>query len=49
VTAPSIGAIDQKDTKNLKEMLKSLGPLAPILNTPLNIIEKIFTKIHKQT
>ena len=48
ITALLIGAINTDDTKNLKEMLKALGPLAAILNIPLNIIEKIATKIQKQ-
>ena len=45
ITAPLIGAIDQTDTRNLKEMTKTLGPLTPIINIPLNIIEKLTTKI----
>jgi hypothetical protein len=47
ITAPLIGAINQNDTKNLKEMLKVLGPLAPIFNIPLNIIERLATKLQK--
>ena len=47
ITAPLIGAINKDDTKNLKEMLKALGPLGPIFNIPLNIIEKLATKFHK--
>ena len=42
--APLIKAITKTDAKNLKEMLKALGPLATILNIPLNIIEKIANK-----
>jgi len=45
IIAPIIGAIDQTDTKNLKEMLKTLGPLTPLFNLPLNIMEKLTTKI----
>ncbi len=41
ITSPLIGAIDKTDTKNLKEILKVLGPLAPLLNIPLDIIEKL--------
>jgi O-antigen/teichoic acid export membrane protein len=41
ITSPLIGAINKKDTQNLKEMLKALGPLAPIINIPLNFIEKL--------
>ncbi len=47
ITAPLIGAINKDDTQNLKEMLKALGPLSPIFNILLNIIEKIATKFHK--
>ena len=47
ITAPLIGAINQTDTKNLKEMLKTLGPLTPIINIPLNIIELMITKFQK--
>jgi O-antigen/teichoic acid export membrane protein len=41
ITAPLIGAINKTDTKNLKEMLKTLGPLTKIISIPLNIIEKL--------
>ena len=44
VTAPLIGAINQSDTENLKDMLKALGPLARIFNIPLNVIEKLTIK-----
>ena len=44
IISPLIKAITKEDTKNLKEMLKALGPLATILNIPLNIIEKIANK-----
>jgi len=44
ITAPLLGAINKTDTKNLKEILKTLGPLTPILTTPLNLIEHIITK-----
>ena len=47
ITAPLMGAINQKDITNLKEMLKPLGRLTPILNLPLNIIEKIIQTLHK--
>jgi len=47
ITAPLIGAINQKDITNLKEMLKPLGPLAPILTTPLKLIEHLITKFQK--
>jgi O-antigen/teichoic acid export membrane protein len=45
--APLTGAITKTDTKNLKEMLKALGPLARILNIPLNIIQKLASLYHK--
>jgi len=44
ITAPLIGAINKNDTKTLKELIQPLGPLAKILNIPLNIIEKITRK-----
>jgi len=47
VTAPLIGAINYNDTKNLKDMLKSLGPLGPIVNPLLYPIEKITSKTRK--
>lgn len=48
VTAPLMGAISQADIKNLKEMLKALGPLAPIFNIPLYLIEKLTNLLQKQ-
>ena len=47
ITAPLMGAINQQDIQNLKEMLTSLGPLAPILTLPLNSIEHLITKFQK--
>jgi putative peptidoglycan lipid II flippase len=47
ITAPLIGAINYNDTKNLKDMLKSLGPLGPIVNPLLYPIEKITSKTRK--
>lgn len=47
VIAPLIGAINKEDTKNLKEMLKALGPLATVFNILLDIIEKIAMKFQK--
>jgi hypothetical protein len=38
---------NKTDTQNLKEMLKALGPLTPIFNIPLNIIEKLTTILQK--
>jgi hypothetical protein len=42
-----IGAIDYNDTKNLQDMLKSLGPIGPIVNPLLYPIEKITSKTRK--
>jgi O-antigen/teichoic acid export membrane protein len=47
VTAPLMGAINHADIKNLKEMLKALGPLAPIFNIPLYLIEKLTVLLQK--
>ena len=47
ITAPLIGAINQQDIQNLKEMLTSLGPLAPILTTPLKLMEYLINKFQK--
>jgi O-antigen/teichoic acid export membrane protein len=47
IAAPLIGAIDYNDTKNLKDMLKSLGPIGPIVNPLLYPIEKITSKTRK--
>ena len=47
VTAPLIGAISHVDIKNLKEMLKALGPLAPIFDIPLYVIERLIAIFQK--
>jgi O-antigen/teichoic acid export membrane protein len=47
VTAPLMGAINHADIKNLKEMLKALGPLASIFNIPLYLIEKLTVLLQK--
>ena len=47
ITAPLIGAIDYNDTKNLQDMLKSLGPVGTIVNPLLYPIEKITSKTRK--
>jgi O-antigen/teichoic acid export membrane protein len=47
ITAPLIGAINHDDTKNLQDLLKSLGPLGPIVNPLLYPIEKITSKTRK--
>lgn len=47
IVAPLIGAINHADIKALKEMLKALGPLAPIFNMLLTIIEKLVTLFRK--
>ncbi len=45
--APTIGAITKTDTKNLKEMIKTLGPLKTILTLPINLIEYLIKKLQK--
>jgi len=47
ITAPLMGAINKADIKNLKELLKTFGPLQTILNTPLNLMEKLINKFKK--
>ncbi|PVX24262.1 MAG: hypothetical protein CW691_08115 [Candidatus Bathyarchaeum sp.] len=52
VTAPMLNAVSKTDIQYLKEMVKSLGPLAPILNIPLAIAEQIaniFQRTEKST
>jgi O-antigen/teichoic acid export membrane protein len=44
IAASLIGAINKTDTQNLKEILKTLGPLTPIINIPLNLIEYLNNK-----
>jgi len=46
-TATLIGAINKTDIQNLKEMLKELGPLAPLFTLPLYLIEKLITIFQK--
>ncbi len=41
ITAPLLRAINKTDIQYLKEMVKTLGPLAPIFNLPLAIVEQI--------
>ena len=48
ITAPLIGAINQEDIQNLKEMLTSLGPITPILNKLLYPLEKITDKFQNR-
>lgn len=43
ITAPTIGAINKNDAKNLKTMFSGLGKISKIINIPLNVIEKIPT------
>jgi O-antigen/teichoic acid export membrane protein len=38
------GAINSKDTQNLREILKALGPLAPIITKPLYLIDFVIAK-----
>jgi stage V sporulation protein B len=48
VSAPLIGAINRVDARNLREMLKALGPLAPIFYIPVSIIEKLVIIFHRE-
>jgi len=41
IATPLIGAINKKDVQNFKEMLKGLGPLAPLFTLPLSFIERL--------
>jgi len=43
VTTPLIGAINKTDIQNFKEMVKGLGPLAPLFTLPLSLIERLTT------
>jgi O-antigen/teichoic acid export membrane protein len=40
-TAPLVGAVNKTDIQNFKEMLKGLGPLAPLFILPLLFIERL--------
>jgi O-antigen/teichoic acid export membrane protein len=39
--APLIGAVNKRDVHNFREMLKGLGPIAPLFNIPLLFIERL--------
>jgi stage V sporulation protein B len=41
VVAPLMGAITKADIHNFKDMLKVIGPLAPLFALPLSIIERL--------
>jgi len=41
IATPLIGAINKTDIQNFKEMLKGLGPLAPLFTLPLSFIERL--------
>lgn len=47
ISAPSVGAIDQADTSNLRLMFSGLGIISKLLEIPLKIIEKLL-KIIKE-
>ncbi len=49
IGAPLIGAINYGDTKNLKDAVKSLGPLAFVIDALLYLIEKISKAKQKRT
>ncbi|MFQ6054113.1 MAG: oligosaccharide flippase family protein, partial [Candidatus Bathyarchaeia archaeon] len=46
--APSIGALERGDIKNLRVMLGGLGPLAALFNVFLTIVERLMGKIRPQ-
>ncbi len=41
IAAPLIGAVNKKDIQNFKEMLKGLGPIAPLFTLPLSLVERL--------
>ena len=41
IFSPLVGAINQKDVKNLRKMFSGLGIISYLVNIPLLIIEKI--------
>jgi O-antigen/teichoic acid export membrane protein len=41
VTTPLVGAITKTDIQNFKEMVKGLGPLVPVFNLLLSLIERL--------
>lgn len=41
IATPLIGAINKTDIQNFKEMLKGLGPFAPLFTLPLSFIERL--------
>jgi len=47
IAAPLIGAINKADVQNFKEMLKGVGPLAPLFTLPLSLIERLTTVFHR--
>jgi len=47
VTTPLVGAITKSDVKYFKEMVNGFGPLTPIFNLPLSLIERL-TKIFQR-
>ena len=48
IAAPLIGAINYADTQNLKAMVSTLGPLAPVINMLLVPLEKITARVQKK-
>ena len=48
ITAPIVGAITQKDIKNLKFMLSELGLVSRLLNIPLVLLERIANYFHSE-
>ncbi|MCK4885118.1 hypothetical protein KAS24_03505, partial [Candidatus Bathyarchaeota archaeon] len=48
VTTPLVGAITKADIQNFKEMVKGFGPLAPIFNLLLSLIERLTAVFQRQ-
>ena len=42
------GAVNFIDVVNLREILSKLGPLTPLFNIPLNLVEKTLTLLHSK-
>jgi O-antigen/teichoic acid export membrane protein len=48
IAAPLIGAITYADTQNLKALVNTLGPLAPVINPFIIPLEKITARTQKE-
>jgi hypothetical protein len=49
ITAPLIGALNQKDIDNLRAMFSGLGIMSRLLEIPLTLLEKPLKTRHQQT